>query len=150
MQLSERSPLGKSYFGKYRTIILVSVVVIVVLGALFIPYIPKTVTLEYNSQYYNNGMLMLTLQRPLQWYVNVTNEDSIGGSFSVTMNYWYISLTGQKQLENTSSQSLFIKAGATQTFYVPSGWIDVVCFLITYSVSATNTQYKSIFDLIHK
>jgi hypothetical protein len=155
MQLSEQPPLSKSYFEKYRTIIVVLVLVIVVLGVLFIPYIPitkektRTVTLQYNSQLYNNS--------PLRSYVNVTNEDSISGDFSVTMNYWYTPLTGQEQLENTSSQSLFIKARATQTFYVPSGWIDFDFSLITYSVSAptkqqsynvTNTQYKSIFDLI--
>jgi hypothetical protein len=155
MQLSDQSPSSKSYFERYRTIILISVVIIVVLGALFIPYIPitkkktRTVTLQYNSQLYNNS--------PYQSYVNVTNEDSIGGNFSVTMNYWYTPLTGQEQLENTSSQSLFIKAGDTQTFYVPSGWIDFDFSLITYSVSAptkqenynaTNTEYKSILDLI--
>jgi hypothetical protein len=94
-------------------------VVIVVLGALFIPYIPNTVTLQYNSQLCSSNGIS-------QWYVNVTNEGSIGGTFSATINLWLISDVGagQAQLENASSQSFFIKAGATKTFYFPSGWFE--------------------------
>ena len=151
-------PIGKSYLKKYKKPILISLAIIIVVIILVSPIVPiqytvtkiRTRNLRYSSKVY--GIYNVAE------FVNVTNKDSIGGSFSVTMKKWYNNPLGQSQLEDTSTQSSFISAGATHTFYLPDDWIIIgLMYSFTYSVSAptkqenynvTKTEYKSIFNLI--
>jgi hypothetical protein len=96
-------PPNRSYFQKYKSFILASFAIIIVIIILFVPFVPeqhtvpktRTVKLQYGSQLYDKIVAGMDVG---PWFVNVTNEDSIGGSFSVTMNYWVLTniLTGQK------------------------------------------------------
>lgn len=156
MTAIESLPNQKHLSQKHKNLIVLASGVIIVIVLLIAPIIPtqhtvtktRTRNLLYSSQLFDKR------------YVNVTNWDSIGGNFSVTMNYWVISpMTGERvSLVNTSTQSLFINAGASQAFYVPNNWhIYVLDHSIDYSVSAstqesyqgTQTEYKSTLDLIH-
>jgi hypothetical protein len=154
----EQKQISKSYFEKHKKPILISVAIISVVIVLVIPIIPirytvtetRTRPLQYTSQVY--GIYNVPK------FVNVTNTDSIGGTFSITMNKWYNTPLGQQQLEDTSTQSSFISAGATHSFYLPEDWIVISpMYSFTYSVSApskqenynvTKTEYKSILNLI--
>jgi len=154
----EQPPIGKSYFKKYKKTVLISLAIISVVIVLVSPIVPiqytvtqtRTRNLRYSSKVY--GIYNVPK------FVNVTNKDSIGGSFSVTMNNWYNTPLGDRQLEDTSTQSSFISAGTTHTFYLPSDWIIIApMYSFTYSVSApstqenynvTKTEYKSILNLI--
>jgi hypothetical protein len=168
-QLPEQiPPPSRSHFEKYKKPILVSLAVIMVTMILFVPFIPvqyavtktRTVKLQYSSQLYDKVYGSMDLG---PWFVNVTNKDSISGSFSVTMNWWRNNpaypLSGpQRYLEDTSTQSLSINPKVTETFYLPSDWTIIEpLYSFTYSVSApskqenynvTNTKYESIIDLI--
>jgi len=129
---------------------------------LFVPFIPvqyttaktRTVNLQYHAEVYgiNVGLWIPKI-------VNVTNKDSIGGTFSITMKMWRNNPLGQPRLLDTSTDSSFINAGDTHTFPLPDDWIinPVYFDSLTYSVSApskqenynvTNTEYKSILNLI--
>lgn len=157
---SEKEPtrIGKSYFEKHKKPIVISIAIISVVIVLVIPIIPiqytVTQTRTRNLLYSSNVYGIYNVPK----FANVTNKDSIGGSFSVTMKKWYNNPLGQSQLEDTSTQSSFISAGATHTFYLPDDWIIIApMYSFTYSVSAptkqenynvTKTEYKSIFNLI--
>jgi len=159
MARSEPLPNQKHFSKKQKNLIIVASVVVIAVVILIAPIIPTqhTVTktrnrnLRYSSEVY--GIYNVPK------IVNVTNTDSIGGSFSVTMNKWYRNpVSMQLELEDRSSQSLFINAGATRTFYLPSDWLIIEpMYSFTYSVSApstqesyqeTQTEYKSILNLI--
>lgn len=151
-------PIGKSYLKKYKKPILISFAIIIAVIILVSPIVPvqytvtktRTRHLRYSSKVY--GIYNVPK------YVNVTNKDTIGGSFSVTMKMWFNNPLGQSQLEDTSTQSSFISAGATHTFYLPDDWIIIQpMYSFTYPVSApstqenynvTKTEYKSILNLI--
>ena len=147
-----------------RSIVLVIVVTvivsIIVLSAPMIP-VESTVTqtrtrnLRYDAQVYGNNLGFFVPRN-----VQVTNKDSIGGSFSVTLNMWYnrLSLSGtSKELRETKTQSQFIDAGATETFDIPRLWTVIEpMYSFTYSVTApttqenydvTKTEYKSILSI---
>ncbi len=154
--MSQQSPSSdRSYYKKHKRPVLVSIALASLVIALVAPIIPiqKTVTktrtrnLQYYSQLYDKES------------VNITNVDSIGGNFSVTMNYWVISPTDGRRvsLEHTSTQSSFINAGASQVFYAPSDWhIYQLSHALDYSVSAstqeaydaTITEYNSVLNII--
>jgi len=151
-------PIERSYLEKHKKTIIVSLAIIVAIVILASPIVPiqytvtktKTRNLKYSSEVY--GVYNVPK------FVNVTNKDSFGGIFSVTMKMWYNTPLGQPQLEDTSTQSSFIPAGATHTFYLPGDWIVVApVYSFTHSVSApsiqeaynvTETEYKSILNLI--
>ena len=159
-QVPPSQPLESSYLKKYKKLILVSVVIITLIVILVAPVIPikytatqtRTRNLRYSSKVY--GLYNIPK------IVNVTNTDSIGGSFSVTMKKWYQppSPLQSKELEDTFTQSLFINAHSTRTFDIPEDWlIYPPMYSFTHSVSApttqelynvTKTEYKSILDLI--
>jgi hypothetical protein len=157
----EPTPIGKSYFEKHKKPIVISIAIISVVIVLVIPIIPiqytvtqtRTVKLQYNSQLYGTQIGVF-----IPKFVNVTNKDSIGGSFSVTMKMWLNNPLGQPQLQDTFTQSSYISAGATHTFNLPEDWIIIEpMYSFTYSVSAPNkqenynvtkTEYKSILNLI--
>jgi len=154
-------PPSKSYFEKYKRFIFVSFAIIIVMVILFFPFIPiqytvaktRTVKLQYSSEVYG-----YTIGYFIPKIVNVTNKDSIGGIFSVTMKMWQNNPVGQPQLLDTFTNSSFINAGTTHTFHLPDDWIIIeLMYAFTYSVSAPskqenynviNTEYKSIIDLI--
>jgi len=160
-QVPPSQSLESSYLKKYKKPILGSVAVITLIVILVAPIIPieytvtqtRTRNLRYSSEVYGTAIMVWVPK-----FVNVTNKDSIGGSFSVTMNNWYNTPLGQRQLEDTSTQSSFISARTTHTFYLPSDWIIIApVYSFTYSVSApstqenynvTKTEYKSILNLI--
>ena len=160
------APTEKSYLKKYKRPILVSIVIVVVAIVLVSPIIPsqytvaktRTRTLQYISQAYSEIVYGIDTG---PCFINVTNKDSIGGNFSVTMKWFGYPnpLTGKYQLLGTFSQSLYIDARTTKTFYVPEGWFfyPPAAFSFTYSVSApsiqesyqvTKTEYKSILSLL--
>ena len=162
------APVGKSYFQKYKKPIIASLAAIVIVILLVSPIIPiqypvtrtRTRNLLYSAQLYDKIFLGNDLG---PYFVNVTNTDSIGGDFSITMNKWLYNpaypISGpERTLQSTSSQSSYIDARTTHIFYIPSDWyIFAPMYSITYSVSApsiqenynvTQTEYKSIISLI--
>ncbi len=144
---------------KRKNLVVASVALILVVVILFAPIIPTQSTvaktrarnLQYTSGAY--GPFGITPR-----YVNVTNTDTIAGSFSVKMNMYYNPPLGQTQLKETSTQSSFISAKATRTFNLPSDWyIDGFMYTFSYSVTPattqvsyneTQTEFKSILNLI--
>jgi hypothetical protein len=95
--------------------------------------------------------------------VNVTNQDSIGGNFSVTIEYGsHLLFNGSAQII-TFSQSIFINAGETKTFTPPSGWggpltmithyyysVSAPTIQENYNVTETKTRYKSILNSLFR
>lgn len=161
--MTQPSPPSGNDLKKHKNLVIVSLAIIVAILILVSPIVPiqytvtktRTRNLRYSSGVY--GIYNIPK------IVNVTNQDSIGGSFSVTMNEWLNNpaypLSGpERTLESTSSQSLYINAGATRTFNLPDDWIILSpIYSFTYSVSApskqetynvTETEYKSILNLI--
>lgn len=110
---------------KYKKTVLISLAIIIVVIVLVSPIVPiqstVTKTRTHNLKYTSKAYGVYNVRK----FVNVTNKDSIGGSYSVTMKMWYNPPLGQPELEDTSTQSSFISAGATQTFYLPSDWIII-------------------------
>jgi len=151
-------PQAVEYFHKRKKLIMILIVIVTIAIVLVIPVIPitysitktRTVNLKYGSEVY--GVYNIPK------FVNVTNKDSIGGTFSITMKKWYINPIGQKQLEDTVTQSAFISAGATHRFNLPEDWVVIPpMYSFTYSVTPptkqekyneTRIEYKSIFELI--
>jgi len=170
MALSEAPPsIQEGFLKKHRNLLFTSlalIIVVIVVIVLISPVIAsqytitetRTRNLQYDSgMYFNTNSLGVELYPP---YVNVTNQDSIGGVFSVTINYNYNSWNGPELYENdTWSQSTFINAGTTQMFSPPQGWgfLNILSWSYNYSVSApttqenynvTQTKYESILTLI--
>ena len=160
--MSQQSALSeRSYFKEYRKSILVSIAVVCLVIVLVIPIVPigKTVAktrtryLQYTSEVY--GLFNVPKS------VNVTNTDSIGGTFSITMNMWSnVIIRGivTPRLIDTSTQSSFISARTTYTFHLPDNWfiMDPI-YSFVYSVSPpstqviyneTQTEWKSILSLL--
>ncbi len=94
------------------------------------------------------------------YYVNVTNQDSTSGSFTVTMNEWETNpIGGVTQSYAKHTESFYIASGASYRFYVPRDWTvtSTTFFSFGYTVSAptkevsyqeTQTEYKSILSLL--
>lgn len=157
----ESLPNQKHFSKKHKNLIIVSCAIVIAVVVLISPIIPtqhtvtktRTRNLRYSSKVYGQSIGLFVPK-----LVNVTNLDSIGGSFSVTMNMWYNPPLGQPQLKDTSTQSSSIPARATHAFYLPSNWIILEPMnSFTYSVSApttqesyqeTQTEHKSILNLI--
>lgn len=160
-QLPSSPSLSTSYLRKYRSPILISLAAITIVMILVSPIVPvrytvaktRTRNLRYSSDVYGIYNVPKT--------VKVTNQDSVGGSFSVTMSEWSSGFAnGQptRYLVDTFSQSLYIGAGETQTFNLPDDWAIISpLYSLTYSVSAPSTQedyqeqqteYKSILTLV--
>jgi len=154
----KQTKLARAIFEKHKKPIIILITLIFVAIMLVIPIIPiqctilktRTVNLNYESGVY--GVYNIPK------FVNVTNKDSIGGTFSIKMQKWYVNPIGQKQLEDTVTQSAFIPAGTTHTFYLPEDWVIVPpTYSFTYSINpptkketynVTKIEYKSVLDLI--
>jgi uncharacterized membrane protein len=146
---------------KHKKLIIVASVAILALVVLFAPIIPtqhavtktRTRKIHYTSEVYGQ-----TIGYFIPKYVEVKNTDTVGGTFSITMNKWYNPPLGQRQLEDTSTQSSSIAAKTTHAFYLPDNWIILpAMYSFTYSVTApstqetyqaTETEYKSLLNLI--
>lgn len=95
-------------------------------------------------------------------YVNVTNLDSIGGTFSVILDYGIFCCNVTGNILDTFSQTLFIDAGDTQMFIPPNGWGGIIGPMFfnynatvfppatqeNYNATETKTEYKSVLDLL--
>jgi hypothetical protein len=148
---------------KHKKLVIVASAVIVAVVVLFAPIIPtqytvtktRTRTLHYSSEVYG------TYNVPK--YVAVTNTDTVGGSFAVRMEWWETSIIrGQSvsELKDTYTQSLTISAKAAKNFNLPDDWLILGFWdSFKYSVTApstqetyraTETQYKSVFNLIEE
>ena len=140
-----------------KKIILVIISFAISLLVLVSPIIPiqstVTKTRTRNLKYTSNVYGVYNIPK----FVKVTNSDSIGGCFSVIMKKWYNPPLGQRQLEDTHTQSSSISAGTTHDFYLPDDWSIMAMYSFTYSVSApttqetyktTQTEYNSILNLI--
>jgi len=161
-------PRKKSFSKKYKNLAIISLAIVILVVILVSPIIPiqstVTKTRTRNLRYSNSEVFINYV--PIGNYVpciNVTNQDSVGGDFSVTISYWDSTpeIVGkQPNLLETFSKSIFINAGATQQFSpsnVGNWGFQIFCFYYTYSVSAPNkqesyqenqTEYKSILSLI--
>jgi hypothetical protein len=90
-------------------------------------------------------------------YVNVTNYDTIGGTFLVIMNktshpFDYAGPFWEVTVEDTTEQSMFIAAGDNGIFNVPQGW-EYVTYEVTVPTkqeeyNVTETELKSIIDIL--
>ncbi len=163
-------PLVRSRLKQYKnfaiaTIVTLAIIIVIVILASPIVPIHYTVTktrtrnFQYSAGLYCHTWGGIELFPP---FANVTNQESIGGNFSVTINYWNHApeMGGlSARLISTFSQSIFINAGITQTFSPPSGWggLAILFYDYSYSVSAprtqenynvTQTEYKSILNLL--
>ncbi len=147
--------------GRHFTVLLVVGAVILTIVIFSVPVIPvqytvtqtRTRTLHYTAQHYN--------QSNPRSFVNVTNTDSVGGIFSVTL-----SLAGGKPVPHgvefgtieSTTLSLFIDAGATGKFDSPEEWIILESmYAFFYTVTAptihenynvTKTEYHSVISMI--
>lgn len=162
----------KNYFKKYKEIIIITTIVIIAITLIFTllaPIIPvqvikteiRTRNLQFNSEVHD-ALFGNDLYYPS--YVSVTNLDSEGGTFLVTMNKTLVGLNQYWQpyttVENTTTESMYIAPATTDNFNVPESWgylnITSSSRELTYSVSAPTIQenysvviieHKSIIDL---
>jgi hypothetical protein len=150
--------LGRERSFTVLIIVVVAIATVIILSAPIIP-VQSTVTqtrtrpLRHNAQDYN--------QSNVPRFVNVTNTDSVGGIFSVTLYMVdYKPVVGgiEGEIRETTTQSLFINAGATEKFNSPKEWtILEPTYSFEYRVTApttqencnvTATEYKSIISII--
>ena len=138
--------------------------VIVILPVLFAPIIPVEVTTTETRtrkllSYYKTQSIDDDSSFPD--YVNITNYDTVGGTYTVTMNkssvppdysgppfggpYYF------NPFEDTTTQSMFIGSRNSGIFYAPDNWS-----YFTYEVTiptkqehynVTKTEYRSIITL---
>lgn len=149
---------------KKEVVVFCSIIVLIII--FMAPIVPvksietktRNVNLTYDSGAYGRSGIIAD-------YISVTNTDSVGGTFSVTMNWYELKITGSslsdfasEELKETTTQSSVIKSGATQTFSIPEDWIIFgSMYSFKYSVmpptkqqdyNVTKTEYTSIVDLI--
>ena len=172
IQPATQQPKSQSSLRRHRSIAdrltVVGVIVLVLATIVLVsPIIPvkseytfpntRTVNLHYNATIYSIGNVPL--------YVNVTNNDSIGGNFSVTMNKFHPRVVGidmRFYLTDTFTQSQYIAAGATCKYKLPDDWYIIHPMNeFTYSVAAPTkqedydvimieTKFKSVLELIQE
>jgi hypothetical protein len=90
-------------------------------------------------------------------YVNVTNYDTVGGTYTVTMNKSsvppdYAGPFEIETFEDTTTQSIFIAAGDSGIFNAPQSWsyftYEVTVPTKQESYNVTTTELKSIINII--
>jgi len=163
MAQTEPLPTQKRSSIKHKKLIIVTSVAIIVAVVLFAPIIPtqNTVTKTRTSNLHYTSQVYALYNVPK--YVAVTNTDTVGGSFTVRMEWWETSIIrGQSvnNLKDTYTQSLTISAKATKNFNLPDDWLILGFWdSFKYSVSpsstqenyqVTETQYKSLLNLIEE
>jgi hypothetical protein len=167
---SQSLEAGKNVWKEHRGRIIFGLALILTLVVVFCPLVPDqyaiagTRTLQYDSSFAEDMIAGSTFST-YSIHLSVINKDVIDGNFSVTFRFW--SKTSQPyQLVASSSETGFIRAGASQVFDVPDSWMqngqysftrdssfNDAC-LINYSVVtpsvpyySTHTEWKSIFTL---
>jgi len=143
------------------TVVLIVLVGMATVIVLFAPIIPvettitqtRTRPLQYSAQDYN----LSNIPR----FVNVTNTDSVGGVFSVTLELSEgKGVVGGVEFttKETETSSVFIDAGATEKFTSPEEWVPLESmYTFFYRVTApeiqenynvTKTDHKSLISII--
>jgi len=134
-------------------VLLIVVLVIVILPILFAPIIPVEVTTTETRtrkllSYYKTQSVDDSNNSE---FVNVTNYDSVGGTYSVTMQRTSGPWEHYETFEDTT-QSMFIAAGDSGIFYVPESWsyfnVEVTIPTKQEKYNVTKTEYRSIITLL--
>jgi len=125
-------------------VVLVVLAVMATVFILFAPFIPvestipqtRTIPLRYSAQDYS--------QPGVPRFVNVTNTDSVGGVFSVTLELSEgEGVVGGVEftIKETATLSRFIDAGATEKFSSPEEWVPLESkYTFFYRVTAPEIQ----------
>ena len=135
---------------KIIAVLLIVVLVIVILPVLFAPIIPVQVTTTetktvkllsyYKVQHADNG----------SDYVNVTNFDTAGGTYTVTIQKAPGPFS-HETFEDTTTQSMFIASRNSGIFYAPDSWsyftYEVTIPTKEENYTVTKTEYRSIIAL---
>lgn len=145
---------------KIIMVLLAPILVFALLILLFVPIFPVQVTVTENRtmkllSYYK--VHYVDNDSDYMDYVNVTNYDIVGGTYTVTMNKSsvppdYAGPFRVETFEDTTTQSIFIAAGDSGVFSAPQSWS-----YFTYEVTVptkqerynvTTTELKSIINII--
>jgi hypothetical protein len=135
---------------KIIAVLLIVIIVIVILPVLFAPIIPVQVTTTetktvkllsyYKVQHADNG----------SDYVNVTNFDTVGGTYTVTIQKAPGPFS-HETFEDTTTQSIFIASRNSGIFYAPDSWTyfthEVTIPTKEENYTVTKTEYRSIIAL---
>ena len=110
--------------------------------------VPKTTTrnLQYSSEVFYPQFNRD--EKIYGYYVNVTNQDSVCGTFTVTINY--LNINGQPM--DRLVKSVFIGSGETAKF-APEGMADSYSFSVSApsvqeSHKESRTEYKSLLNYL--
>jgi hypothetical protein len=134
---------------KIIAVLLTPILVFALLILLFTPIIPVQVTTTetrtikllsyYKVQHADND----------SDYVNVTNFDTVGGTYTVIINKTSYE---RRTVEDTTEQSMFIAARNSGIFIVPQSWsyftYEVTVPTKQESYNVTSTELKSIINII--
>jgi len=142
-------------------VVLIILAIVATVIILFAPIFPvesietktRTRPLQYSAQDYNYSNVPR--------FVNVTNTDSVGGVFSVTLELSEgKGVVGGVEFttKETKTLSRFIDAGATEKFSSPNEWFLIQWkYTFFYKVTApeiqenynvTKTEHKSLISII--
>ena len=148
--------------GKLKIVLIICFAVMVVITLLFVPFYPtqSTVTqtknrnLRYEAKSYNQSSIPI--------FVNVTNTDTIGGTFTVELRLSEAKpAVGGVEFENreSASTSQYIEARATCKFGSPETWSVLqsnYTFFFTVTpptmqgkYNITSVEYKSLLSLFY-
>ena len=163
-------PIQRSYLEKYKKPILVSLAIIIVIVILVSPLVPIQDTVlktTARNLLYSCSKMFTSFVSPWYYYpsVNVTNNDSVGGNFTVTIGTWSYDWSRAyetapnpppKKLVNTCAKFIFISAGETKTVLSSNEGLtnigDYGYIISAPSVQESHyenqTEYKSILNLI--
>ena len=140
-------------------LLLIVVLIIVIIPVLFAPIIPVQITTTETRtkkllSYYKTQSVDYDSSYPD--YVNVTNYDTVGGTYTVTMQKSsvppdYSGPFDYETFEDTTTQSMFIAAGDSGIFNAPESWsyftYEVTIPTKQENYTTTKTEYRSIIAL---
>ena len=132
--------------------LLIVIIVIVLLPVLFAPIIPVQVTkIETRTRKLLSYYKTQSADGDPS-YVNVTNYDTVGGTYTVTMQESGFPPYYAETFEDTTTQSMFIAAGDSEIFNAPESWqyftYEVTIPTKQENYTVTETEYRSIIALI--
>ena len=141
---------------KLIAVLLTPIIIIALLILLFAPILPVQVTTTetrtvkllsyYKIQHADNG----------SDYVNVTNYDSVGGTYTVTIQKAsvppdYAGPFAFETFEDTTTQSMFIASRNSGIIYAPDSWsyftYEVTIPTKQENYNVTKTELKPIIDV---
>ena len=132
-------------------VLLIVVTVVVMLSVLFAPIIPVQVTTTETRSWKLLSYYKRQSIDDYSYYVNVTNYDSVGGTYTVTLQRTSGPWEDYETFEDTT-QSMFIAPRRSGIFYAPDGWryftIEVTIPTKEENYTVTKTEYRSIISLI--